>query len=790
MENDTQPVAFSNLALPEPILRAVDALGYENATPVQAECIPHMLQGRDVLGQAQTGTGKTAAFALPLLSRIDLSKSDPQVLVLAPTRELALQVSEALQTYARHMPGFHVLPVYGGQGMGLQLRQLRRGTHVIVGTPGRVMDHLRRGSLNLGGLNTLVLDEADEMLNMGFIDDIEWILDQTPSERQVALFSATMPSVIRRVANKYLSDPVHIKVASKTVTGSTINQRHCVVTPAHKLDVLTRLMEVEEFDAMLIFVRTRTMTVELAEKLTAHGVSAEALNGDMSQDVRERAVNGLKRGRLDVVVATDVAARGLDVDRISHVVNYDIPNNPESYVHRIGRTGRAGRTGNALLFVHPRERYQLKAIERATGQRIPPIDLPSADALSQHRIASFVERLREVLSNQDMDYYYRLVAEIEKEHEISLLDLAASMAFLSQGEKPFRVSELKMGRPGGKQDNARGGRPYERGDRGRRGERNDRGSRDQRGAREQPYGRQQRDGGAYGGQQRGGARAEQAQDRRWQKRGDKNDSRANGGSGQGGDGYQPPRRQQRTDQPERPNSGDGREWSGRSDRSAQSARPARPAQPDRSDRSDRLDRSGQPDKSGRPEWSERSDRPDRSDRSARSFQRDLEGGEGGNTHHQQRSDHPPRQDSPPPRRDSRQRGSAPRTQPYRLAVGYDHGVAPGEIVGAIANELGMDGRHIGRIDIHDRYTVVGLPEGMPPEMFKHLRRVHVRGQALRARLWDEATGAPAGFGGTAASGADARGNADSEGHERPKRKKSKKLKKTMAAKKKKAARRG
>ena len=763
MENETQPVAFSSLALPEPVLRAVDELGYENATPVQAECIPHMLQGRDVLGQAQTGTGKTAAFALPLLSRINLTRNDPQVLILAPTRELALQVSEALQTYARHLPGFHVLPVYGGQGMGLQLRQLRRGTHVIVGTPGRVMDHLRRGSLNLGGLNTLVLDEADEMLNMGFIEDIEWILDQTPQQRQVALFSATMPDVIRRVANKYLTDPVHIKVASRTVTGSTITQRHCVVTPAHKLDVLTRLMEVEDFDAMLIFVRTRTMTVELAEKLTAHGMSAEALNGDMSQDVRERTVNGLKQGRLDVVVATDVAARGLDVDRISHVVNYDIPNNPESYVHRIGRTGRAGRAGNALLFVHPRERYQLKAIERATGQRIPPIDLPSADALSQHRIASFVGRLREVLSNQDMDYYYRLVAEIEKAHEISLLDLAASMAFLSQGEKPFRVSELKMGRPGGKQDRSRGGRDYDRGGRGgRERDRNPHGSRDK------PYARQQRDGGAYGGQQRADSGGRQGRnpgaDKPWQRRDGNATSRPDSKRGNAMDGSQPPRRQQRADFSERPD------------------RSERPEKFSRSDSSQRPDR---PDRSGR---FNRSDKAATRERSDRAFQRDLDGGDGYNSRPPQRSDYISRDDSAPQRRDSRQRGGEPRTQPYRLAVGYDHGVAPGEIVGAIANELGIDGRHIGRIDIHDRYSVVGLPEGMPPEMFKHLRRVNVRGQALRARLWDEGTGAPAGFGGVSGSGAgDARRGVGTDGSERPKRKK---LKKTMAAKKKKAARRG
>ena len=354
MQTPESPPDFAQLGLTAPVLQAVQALGYELPTPIQSQCIPHLLAGRDLLGQAQTGTGKTAAFALPLLCRIDPAQGKPQVLVLTPTRELALQVAEAFQSYARRLPGFHVLPIYGGQSYSLQIRQLQRGAQVVVGTPGRVMDHLRRGTLSLAAIRTLVLDEADEMLNMGFVEDIEWIFDQAPKPRQVALFSATMPETIRKVTQRHLVDPVEIRVATRPETVLTTTQRHCVVTRYHKLDMLTRVLELETFDAMLVFVRTKNATEELAEKLVAHGFAAEALNGDMSQVMRERTVERLKGGRIDILVATDVAARGLDVDRITHVVNYDIPNDPESYVHRIGRTGRAGREGHALLLVEPR----------------------------------------------------------------------------------------------------------------------------------------------------------------------------------------------------------------------------------------------------------------------------------------------------------------------------------------------------------------------------------------------------------------------------------------------------
>ena len=360
------PLSFDTLELSPEILQTVQELGYETPSPIQAASIPHLLAGRDLLGQAQTGTGKTAAFALPILQRIDVTRRVPQALVLAPTRELAIQVAEAFQTYARHLEGFHILPVYGGQGMGQQLRQLARGVHVIVGTPGRVMDHLRRETLNLDHLQTLVLDEADEMLRMGFIEDVDWILDHTPDTRQTALFSATMPAPIKKIADRHLREPAEIKIQSKTSTVEAINQQFWLVSGLQKLEALTRILDAGDIDAMLIFVRTKTETVELAEKLEARGYEAAALNGDMTQVLREKVIDRLKKGSLDIVIATDVAARGLDVDRITHVVNYDIPYDTETYVHRIGRTGRAGRKGTAILFVAPRERRMLRAIEQAT----------------------------------------------------------------------------------------------------------------------------------------------------------------------------------------------------------------------------------------------------------------------------------------------------------------------------------------------------------------------------------------------------------------------------------------
>ncbi len=575
MASEPSSPDFSELELAPEVLRAVQGLGYETPTPVQAQCIPHLLAGHDMVGQAQTGTGKTAAFALPLLSRIELGRREPQVLVLAPTRELALQVAEAFQSYARHLKGFHVLPLYGGQNIETQLRQLRRGAHVIVGTPGRVMDHLRRRTLSLAGLATVVLDEGDEMLRMGFVDDIEWILEQAPEKRQVALFSATMPAPIRKVAGRHLKDPVEIKVASKTATVSAIVQSHCIVNRHQKMDALTRLLEVQEFDAMLIFVRTKTATTEVAEKLQAHGFDVAAMNGDMNQSMRERVISRLKKGEVDIVVATDVAARGLDVKRISYVLNFDIPTEPQAYVHRIGRTGRAGRAGRALSFVQPRERHLLKAIERAIGQRIQPMELPTADNLSEHRIDRFVARLQETISNQKLDFFYRLVARIEEDNELSVTDIAAALTFLSQGERPFVVETLKA-----------------------------------------PPGKQRRE----------------------------------------------------------------REPAARSQ-----SHPTR-------------DSSSRPPAKRAPEA-------------------------------------PARSESRAPREDRKHDDDVPRLN-YRIDVGTTHGVTAREIVGAIANEAGLDGQYIGRVVIGDKHSTVELPEGMPHDIYQHLCKVYVCNQQLNLRIQD------------------------------------------------------
>jgi len=439
----TAPIErFDQLDLQAPILAALAEIGYETPSPIQAACIPHLLAGHDILGEAQTGTGKTAAFALPALDRVDLAQRNPQVLVLAPTRELAIQVAEAFQRYASKMPGFHVLPIYGGQSMVVQLRQLQRGAHVVVGTPGRVMDHIERKSLNLDGLTTLILDEADEMLRMGFIDDVEWILEHTPTTRQTALFSATMPEAIRRVAHRYLREPREVKIKAATATVSTIRQRFLQIAGAHKLDALTRILEVEDdFDAAIVFVRTKTATVELAEKLEARGYAAACLNGDMTQQLRERVIEQLKNETLDIVVATDVAARGIDVPRVSHVINYDIPYDTEAYVHRIGRTGRAGRSGNAILFVAPRENHLLRQIERATRQPIELLKLPSREAVANRRVATFRQQVAEVLESEDLGFFLDVVAAMEEKHDTEIHEIAAALAFLAQKDRPLRMPD-------------------------------------------------------------------------------------------------------------------------------------------------------------------------------------------------------------------------------------------------------------------------------------------------------------------------------------------------------------
>ena len=574
--------SFAELGLSTPLLEALAGIGYETPSPIQAQCIPVLLDGRDLIGQAQTGTGKTAAFALPILERIDVKVAKPQALILTPTRELAIQVAEAFQSYAHSTPGFHVLPIYGGQAYGIQLKQLARGAHVIVGTPGRVMDHLERKTLNLDSLTTLVLDEADEMLRMGFIDDVEWILEHTPETHQTALFSATMPDPIRRVAQKYLVEPREIKIKSATTTVAAIRQAYWQVSGLHKLDALTRILEVEEdFDAAIIFVRTKTATVELAEKLEARGYSASALNGDMNQQMRERVIDQLKSGGLDIVIATDVAARGIDVPRISHVINYDIPYDSEAYVHRIGRTGRAGRAGNAILFVAPREMRMLRTIERATRQPITPLTLPSRQDVTNRRVAAFKDRVAEVLAAEGLEFFADIVAQLEEEQNVGIHEIAAALACLAQEAKPLQIGGEDPPPP----------RPFQERDK-------------------KPYGERERSFGD---------------------------------------------------------------------------RPARP---------------------------ERDFRP-REDRPPREFA--------------PRDDRPPRPERP--RRD----GDDANMVRYRIDVGRDHGVQVKDIVGAIANEAGIESRFIGRIALYDESSTVELPAGMPGEVSNLLKRTRVKGVPINLR---------------------------------------------------------
>jgi len=563
---ETIPVitTFRDLNLPTELLKALDEVGYETPSPIQAKTIPLLMAGTDVLGNAPTGTGKTAAFGLPLLSRVDVTDNHVQLMVLTPTRELAIQVAEALQRYASHMKGFHVLPIYGGQEYSGQIRQLKRGVHVIVGTPGRIMDHIRKRTLDLSGLRALVLDEADEMLRMGFLDDVEWILEQMPKERQMALFSATMPKEVKRISQKYLRDPEVVEIKSLTATAETITQRYWLVSNAHKLDALTRILEVEPFDAMLIFVRTKLATTELAQRLEARGYSASALNGDMVQKSREDMIKRLKNGSLDILVATDVAARGLDVDRISHVVNYDIPYDTEAYIHRIGRTGRAGRRGEAILFVAPRETRMLSAIERATRQKIEQLELPSTEMVNNKRIAAFKQTITDTLGAGQLDYLRTVMEQYQQEHDIPALEIAAALAKMAIGDRDLLITDKPT------------------------------------------HTRPERD--------------------------DKPDGRA------------------------RPN-----------------------------------------------------DRPGRTARSSEA--------------------RPPRRarDSKPPEGLER----------FRIEVGHQHEVKPGNIVGAIANEAGLDAAHIGHIDIHDEFSYVDLPSGMPADIFHDLKKVRVCGHAMKITRTNE-----------------------------------------------------
>ena len=578
------PAAFRDLGLGEPLLEALAEVGYESPSPIQSATIPALLSGADLLGQAQTGTGKTAAFALPALERIDLSGREPQVLVLVPTRELALQVAEAFQRYASHLKGFHVLPIYGGQSYQPQLNALRRGVHVVVGTPGRISDHLERGTLKLASIKLLVLDEADEMLRMGFLEAVEAILVKTPPNRQAALFSATLPAPIRRIAQKHLRSPVEVTIQSKTGTAPNVRQRYWLVSGTHKLDALTRILETESFEGMLVFTRTKQATVELAEKLEARGFSAAPLNGDIPQAQRERTIARLKAGDVDIVVATDVAARGLDVDRVGHVVNYDAPYDPESYVHRVGRTGRAGRKGEAILFIAPRERNLLLGIERATRQRIEPMNLPTADAVNARRIAKFKARIVEAAALDESKRYRPILEQLEAETDLAPIDIAAALASLVQSSTPLLLA------------------------------------------------------------------------------------------GAGG---------------------------------AESPRAPRPAQ--------------------RPEASPRIDAPRSAARAVPSAPGSAPPGPPPRTG--PRRDDAPRRDEAPRRPDESRR--AGRTETFRIEVGSVHEIKAGNIVGAIANEAGLDGAYIGRIDIREDHSFVELPEGMPREIFKTLKKTRLAGRELR-----------------------------------------------------------
>ena len=437
---DSATVTFADLQIHPSVLQAVVDVGYESPSAIQAATIPALMAGSDVVGLAQTGTGKTAAFAIPILSKIDTSSKATQALVLAPTRELALQVAEAFSRYGAHLPQINVLPIYGGSSYAVQLSGLKRGAQVVVGTPGRVIDHLERGTLDLSRIDYLVLDEADEMLNMGFAEDVERILSETPEYKQVALFSATMPPAIRKLTAKYLHDPTEVKVEAKTATADNISQRYIQVAGPRKMDALTRVLEVEPFEAMIVFVRTKQATEEVAERLRARGFSAAAINGDIPQSQRERTIAALREGGIDILVATDVAARGLDVERISHVLNYDIPHDNESYVHRIGRTGRAGRSGAALLFVSPRERHLLKSIEKATRQKLTEAELPSVEDVNAQRVAKFADSITDSLSSPGMELFRRLVEDYEREHDVPMADIAAALAVQSRDGEAFLMS--------------------------------------------------------------------------------------------------------------------------------------------------------------------------------------------------------------------------------------------------------------------------------------------------------------------------------------------------------------
>ena len=562
----SENITFADLGLTPAIQETLDSLGYENPTPIQSQAIGCLLEGKDVLGLAQTGTGKTAAFSLPLLCKIDVNKNQPQALVLCPTRELAIQVAEAFQTYARGVKNFHVLPIYGGADMRNQLRALKQNPQVIVGTPGRVMDHLRRGTLDLSDLKHMVLDEADEMLRMGFIEDIDWILEHTPKDKQTALFSATMPHQIKRITDQYQKDPVKIEIKASTQELSRIEQFHWRVQGIDKLEALTRVLEVEEWNAIIIFVRTRIECTYLSEKLAARGYAATALSGEVAQKQREDILNAMRSGKLDIVIATDVAARGIDIDRISHVINWDIPGDVQTYTHRIGRTGRAGRHGKALVFVKPREQRFIRDAERATKSELKEYPMPTAETLGEYRTEQFKNTVFEHVEQDKLDYFKAMLTSWVEDTDADLVDIAAALALMAQEDKPLQLPKDPEFKPR---------------------------KRDRERSRDEGRGRPDRDRG------------------------------------------------------------------------------------------------------------ERGDRGDRGDRGGRRRELNYD------------------------------------AQTYRLDVGRRDNVDPGSIVGAIANEGGIEGRFINNIAIRDNYTLVDLPAGMPKDIFNHLQKTRVKGRPINLREWQD-----------------------------------------------------
>ncbi len=702
---DTPFSSFSDLNLSAPLLQVLKELGYETPSPIQAATIPLLLDNRDILGQAQTGTGKTAAFALPILARIDIRQSSPQALVLAPTRELAIQVAEAFQRYATHIPGFHVLPIYGGQSYGPQLSALRRGVHVVVGTPGRIIDHLEKNSLDLSRLKTLVLDEADEMLRMGFIDDVETILQKTPESRQTALFSATMPSAIKRIAQTYLRKPTEVTIAAKTSTADNIRQRYWLVSGMHKLDALTRILEAETFDGMIIFARTKLGTEELAGKLQARGFSVAAINGDIAQQQRERTIQQLKDGKIDILVATDVAARGLDVERISHVINYDVPHDPESYTHRIGRTGRAGRSGEAILFITPREKNLLKAIERATRQAVSPLELPSVQQVNDVRIAKFKTHISDTLAAGELDIFRSLIEDFEREQNVPAIEIAAALAKMARGDVPLLL------------DKNRREPQVERSSSDDRPSRSTFSERDTRHPRAERFERQTFDSSAERTTFPKKERVARAPDTGMEtfriEVGHANGVKPGNIVGAIAN-----------------EAGLDSKYIGRieifDDYSVLDLPDTMP---------DELLHHLKTVWVAGKQLHIRRETEKVAEQPAKIADRKKPAVAEAPT------------EAPPTKKsvEKKSKGSNKNEvamEAYRIEVGSVHGVKPANIVGAIANEAGLEAKYIGRIEIFDDHSVLDLPEGMPKELLAQLKKVTLAGQALRISALGEPLAAP------------------------------------------------